>query len=289
LGAPAQSGGRYLALVLSALVVPAAAWATWPVVGPAASLWAGLLIALHPRLLRTAEWIQPEHLTALLWLVFGGLLWRGRRRSAAALLAFAYLARPEALVLLPIWWLYEMTRERQTWRQMIAATTVTVALILPYLILLRTTSGEWMVSGKSEWAYQQAQVQVTSDRQPVSRQELNRMSADSRSLVEHLSSDPIGFLRGYGRRWVYLLDHLRNALGWPLLVLGLVGAGVHLRAKPYAARFYLPLLLLPCIPIVVVHARHVLPYLPTLLVAAVAAVHCAIRLAVGCMKARISR
>jgi 4-amino-4-deoxy-L-arabinose transferase-like glycosyltransferase len=279
LGASPQWSGRYLALLLSALVVPVAMWASRPILGQHAAVAAGLLIALHPRLLKTAEWIQPEHLTAALWLAFGGALWRRQRLLAGAALGLAYLSRPEAALVLPLWWLYELVVERRAWRHMLAATAVVLALALPYLLHLRSSVGEWVLTGKTEWVYKLAQLEVREGGQPASREELRRVLDDLPTLSMQMRHEPAAFLAGYGKRLLYAFDYLKDALGWPLFLLGWLGVGGTLWRDGETARLFLPLVLLLCIPVVVVHSRHVLPYVPMLLVAAVAAAQSVLRLA----------
>ncbi|MCZ6508328.1 MAG: hypothetical protein O7A04_09825 [Acidobacteria bacterium] len=288
LGAPPRWSGRYLALLLSALVVPAAMWASRPILGRPAAVAAGLLIALHPRLLKTAEWIQPEHLTAALWLVFGGALWRRQRLLAGAALGLAYLSRPEAALVLPLWWCYELAVDWRAWRRMLAASAVVLTLALPYLLHLRSSVGEWVLTGKTEWVYQLAQLEVRSDRQPVSREESRRLIADQPTLSAQMRHEPARKAAGYGERLLYAFDYLQDALGWPLFLLGWLGVGGQLWRQRETARLFLPLTLLLCIPVVVVHARHVLPYAPMLLVAAVAAGQSALRLARDRAVARMS-
>jgi hypothetical protein len=268
-------------------VAPAALWASRPVLGHWAAIASGLLVALHPRLLKTAEWVQPEHLTAALWLLFGGLLWRRHRVAAAVVLAFAYLTRPESALLLPLWWLYELVVDRRSWRSMAPATAIALALMLPYLVFLRATVGEWVLTGKSDWVHQQGRVQAASGRQAVSRERFDQLVNERRSAPEQARSGSAQLARDWGLRLFYAFDHLKNALGWPLFVLGWLGVAFHFRHRRDAARLYLPLTLLGLIPVVVVHARHVLPYVPTLLIAAVAAIQSATRLARGRGEARI--
>jgi 4-amino-4-deoxy-L-arabinose transferase-like glycosyltransferase len=270
-GAPPHGSARYLALLLSALAAPAALWAARPLLGGHAALAAGLLVAFQPRLLKTAEWIQPEHLTAVLWLVFGGALLRRRRLLAAAALGLAYLSRPEAALLLPIWWLFELVVEPRAWRRMLVASILSLAIAAPYVLHLRSALGAWALTGKTEWVYQLGWVEVEGDRQPVAHQDYRRIVDATPGPTEHLRRSPGRFAAGYARRLVYAGDYLKEALSWPLFVLGWLGLGAALWRDRERARFFLPLALLVCVPVVVVHARHVLPYVPLLLVAAVAA------------------
>jgi 4-amino-4-deoxy-L-arabinose transferase-like glycosyltransferase len=272
LGAPPHDSARFLALLLSALAAPVAVWAAAPLLGWRAASLAGLLVALHPRLLKTAEWIQPEHLTAVLWLVFGGALWRRQWWLAGAALGLAYLSRPEAALLLPIWWLYEMLVERREWRRMVGASLLALGLAFPYLLHLRSAVGSWVLTGKTEWVYQLGQVETVGGRQPVAHDEYRRIVGATPGPLEHLRRAPGEFVGGYLHRLLYAADYLKDALGWPLFVLAWLGVGDALWRHRDAARLFLPLALLACVPIVVVHARHVLPYVPLLLLAAVESV-----------------
>ncbi len=105
LGAEPAAAGRAVGLLTSAAAAPLAVWAFWPLLGGRAAALGGLLVALHPRLLVTAERIQPEALSALCLLLVAALWARGRHGASVLAAALGYLARPECIVLVPLVWL----------------------------------------------------------------------------------------------------------------------------------------------------------------------------------------
>ena len=100
----------------------------------------GLLVALHPRLLVTAERMQPEALAALFLLLFCGWWWRDRPWGVAVAAAWAYLARPEAAALLVLVWIVVQVSiiGYVSWLQPATAVGGLLVLLLSWLLPRRS-------------------------------------------------------------------------------------------------------------------------------------------------------
>jgi len=269
LGVDAHWAGRALGLLTSALAAPLLAWALGPLVGWRWSLAGGFFVALHPRLLVTAERMQPEALAAALLLLFGGWWIRDRPWGVALAAVLAYLTRPEAFMLLPLAGILALTNRAQPRRRWIAPIVVALLFALPYLLHLRQATGHWTVTGKAGWVYALGVAEAQEGNEPIAIEDLRQVEADVQSPWEHAWSRPGDFARGYARRLGLGLGYLGAAASWSVLVLGLLGLGVMARNRLRVGGLLIPLALLLIIPIGVVHARHVLPYLPVLVGAAI--------------------
>ncbi len=272
MGAPPHDAGRWTGLVTSALAVPIAIWALLPLVGRRWALVAGALILVHPRLLVTAERIQPEALAATCLLLFAGCWAREWRLGVAVAAAGAYLTRPEGFFLMPSLWAVVWRTDSRAWRRWLGATAFALLLAAPYLIYLRRTTGEWTLTGKVEWAYSLGRAESAIGNRPIDRIDLDASEYRVGTPLEHLIAEPREAIGDYLRRLGYALGYLGKALSWPLFAVSLVGLWLAARSAPRAAGWWPPLALIFVIPVAVVHYRHVLPYLPLLLASAVCAV-----------------
>ena len=269
-GADPHVAGRAVGLLTSALAAPLAVWAFLPWLSRRWALGAGVLVALHPRLLVTAERIQPEALTALCLLLFAGCWSRDRPWGVAIAVALAYLARPEAAFLLPLVALLALANEGRAARRWLAPIALAMLIALPYLLHIRSATGEWALTGKVHWVYVLGVLEARSGNEPVAPAALEAVEEEVDSPWEHMRRDPVAALGGYSSRLAYAVAYLGSAVWWPILALAGVGLVVSGRQGRPVGAVLLPLALLLLIPVSVVHARHVLPYLPLLFAAAVA-------------------
>lgn len=119
------------------------------------------LLAVHPGLVRSAASVLADSTYAALVATGAWLAWRALARArrglfvaAAAVLAVAYLARPEAAVYLAGLFVAGVVIARHrgalgSWMPSMAAALGTAVLIAgPYLVFLRRTLGHWTLSGK---------------------------------------------------------------------------------------------------------------------------------------------
>lgn len=279
IGLDPHLAGRWTGLVTSAAAVPAAMWAIAPLVGRRLALAAGLLVLVHPRLLVTAERIQPEALGAVWLLLFAGCWGRAvlagtgsRRRSRAVgwaagvgvATAAAYLTRPEGILLLLWLWVVVAVHDRRRWRRWLAATAVAVLLSAPYLAYLHRVTGSWTITGKSDWVYRLGVIEAESGNRPIEIEALDDPSYQVGSALGHWRDEPRAAAAGYLRRLGFAARYLGEAVWWPLLIA--IGAAAAIAARrPALAGWLAAAGLLLVIPLGVVHARHVLPYLPLLL------------------------
>ncbi|MFN0059573.1 MAG: glycosyltransferase family 39 protein [Planctomycetota bacterium] len=122
-------------------------------------LMLGLLAALHPYFVRASADIMSDALfLALIALALRQAVLASERRgwltvaSAGGLVGIAYLARPEALALLPafaVYWWLSMRRERvrlAAWILLAGATAL--LLVVPYMITLHNETGQWLITRK---------------------------------------------------------------------------------------------------------------------------------------------
>ena len=97
----------------------------------------------HALIASTSDLSEASYTAVLLgaWLA-----WRAERRwSAGALFGFAYLIRPEALGIFGLLVIVRTVRERVLpWRPLATA----AAFVVPYLIWVRSVTGEWSLSSK---------------------------------------------------------------------------------------------------------------------------------------------
>ena len=264
LGAPPQIAGRAIALLSSAAAAPLALWLAWPLLGRRWSLLAGIAVALHPRLLVTAERLQPEALAALGLLAVAGLLVRARPDRALPAAALCYLSRPEGLFLLPAIWIAALAAGRARWRGLLLPTALACLLIAPYLIHLRIATGGWTPIGKASWIYTLGVLEARTPGAAISHQQLERAAVEIGSPWRHLRQRPGEVVTGYLVRLRLALSYLLEGVYWPLALLAAVG----LAAVERRRALLVPLSLIAIIPLAFVNARHLLPYLPLVLVLA---------------------
>jgi hypothetical protein len=265
LGAEPQAAGRSLALLISSLAAPLVAWALAPLLAPRWLLAAAGAVALHPRLLLTAERMQPEALSALLLLLFAGWWVRDCPWGVAVASALAYLARPEAVLLLPLAWVVVLVANRPSWRRWLAPSALALLMVSPYLAHLRSATGQWTVTGKASWVYAMGVAEARQGDEPVPFEELRRLESELVSPWAHARQHPWAAASGYLGRLGRALGYLGSALWWPLLALAVVGVVDLWRAGAAVGGVLLPLSLVLALPVGVVFARHLLPYLPLLL------------------------
>lgn len=132
--------------------------------GRASGVAAGLLFAVHPRLVEVGAAVQSDGLHLALVLIAASCGWRALSSRhwrpslwAGAACGFAYLTRPEGLivaVVLGVWLGIDRVRGMRGWRQTLQLATgfgVALALVAgPYLVALRVESGDWRLSPKKE-------------------------------------------------------------------------------------------------------------------------------------------
>lgn len=147
------SGG----VAVAALYLLAREW-----VGTRGALIAGLLFAVHPRMVAVGRSVQSDGLHLALFLVAVLLAWRAlaSRRPSRALASglacgLAYLARPEGLavaVVTAVWLGADVLGHRLALRRAVAlAAAFALGLLLtagPYFATLRSLRGEWTLSQK---------------------------------------------------------------------------------------------------------------------------------------------
>ena len=205
--------------------------------------WALLAAAIFLALPETitsssSDLSESSYLVALLgaWLVFE------RRPSwlAGLLFGFAYLVRPEALLVFAALCVHASVRHR---RILFAAALGCLVFVVPYVVFLHGATGSWMLSSKH--AFLEAAV-------------------DERSVVELVQ-------QWSGNFWD-LLQPLSGIIGGPLVALAVVGAVVHRGRTLYA---FLPLLLLPVFTFRM-EARYWIPLLPFVFLYATLGVRAAI-------------
>lgn len=195
---------------------------TWALVGAA-------IVLFLPHAVFYSK-IDMSEMTYACFLLGGWLIWdRGRQFCAGLLFGYAYLIRPEVLLIPAALGLLRILRDRQfPWRLALGV----LIPVIPYLIFLKIQSGHWTLSSKGVFL--------------------------SLALEGNPGLSLTGLLVGNIRDMV---GGLFGLLGLPLVLLTLVGAW---RAENRWYIALLPLITLPLFPFPML-PRFWLPYLPFLL------------------------
>lgn len=152
------------------LVVPVALLA-WRLFGRTAAVFAGALVAAHPFLIVMSLQATSEalFLLTLLGAVLLGVLaldlrHAGWAAAAGAATGLSYLARPQAVLLLPLTLLFMLgvaRARRLSWRallpHLLALGLATAMFMLPNILYLHRHTGQWLLDGKSEGVRHMAQ------------------------------------------------------------------------------------------------------------------------------------
>jgi len=218
-GVDPRSAGIGLALIVGSLLPVVTGLLFARVLGSAPGIAAALAVTLHPFLASFSRWIQPESLAALLVIGFVLLWHRGALRSAGVVLALGYLARPEVLLLLPVWAAVVLADRKVPRRRMLIAIGCCIVVTLPYLIYLWSATGRFCITGKDVWVYINGIAQVETGNQPVSPAILSRLEQEVPGVAWHILTHPLSFLSGYAVRWGYMLRNLVSLILWPLVPL----------------------------------------------------------------------
>jgi hypothetical protein len=177
--------------------------------------------------------IDMSEMTYACFILGGWMIWhRGRRFTAGLVFGYAYLIRPEVLLIPAVLGLLQIWRERTVpWRLALGA----LIPVVPYLVFLKIQSGHWTLSSKGVFL--------------------------SLALEDNPGTGMAGLVLN---NLMEIFAGLAGLLGVPLVVLALAGAwGSNNRwliaLLPLA---FLPLFPFPMLP------RFWLPYLPFLLMGA---------------------
>lgn len=213
------------------LVAAAFAMLRRPLGAPAALLGAALL-AIQPLAVRLSTGAMSDLLAAVLLAGAWLLLRRGAWARTGLLLGYAYVVRPELILVLAAVVVSELHRTRRVpWRLGLAA----AVCVAPYLVFARLASGQWTLSGKSGF--------LAAGLADVQQRGLGAV------LAENLPE---------------LLAGLPAQLGWPLVLLAVLGLAVR---PGRHLLFMLPILVLPIFTFRM-DARYWVPYLPFWILAA---------------------
>ncbi len=294
------SGQIVSILTGSLLVIPTYRLAQVLFASRRAALIAGVLVVVNPLLLghSLTGLSESTHALFLLLGLYAG--WQAfalqsvsRGLLFGAFMALAFLTRGEASInfLCSLLFLSALISRTTPLRQRLAlsaaALLVFLLLALPYLIYLRQTCGQWILSGKTTCNILRAEAMDTSpsylDAVRTSMQEsyavdpdgrLTLYSMPQRTLPGFLIANPAKtahrFTRNLGEELVRIA-----ATGWILLALAMIGLGTSLRSpKNVLASMYLSLQVLPLFIILTVmrlhpagipYGRFWVPYVPLLL------------------------
>ena len=198
---------------------------------PIALLGAAIVLFLPENLLLAKRAMSENAYTCVIlasWL----LLSRRRLVPAGLALGYAYLIRPEALLIAVAVAIFLLIRERSLPWRFVAAVLVPV---VPYLLFIHSQSGTWSLTGKGMFL--------------------------ARTTQEHPG---LRIFALAGRNLVVLGQRLIGLVGLPLVLLSLLGI---VRRPGRWLLFCLPLLILPFFSFAMV-TRFWVPYLPFLLLAA---------------------
>lgn len=276
-GADVGSAGRWVGLVSSAAAAPASVWLVWGVLGclrrqarGADRLvgWvAGLLVCVHPRLLVTAERIQPVGLAAVLLILFVACWVRKSWWNMALVASLGFLARPELAILLPAGLLVILLDDRRAWRRMAGPALLALALSAPWLLHLKAATGEWALTGKVRWTY--AMARLEGEESVLSAKDVAAAEETMGRIGAHVLEDPMAATAGYFGRLVEAVGHIARALYLPLFALAGLGLWL-LRRSSAGGPILVALSPVMLLPLGAVQARHALVWTPFLLAVAVA-------------------
>lgn len=225
--------------------------------------WAALFVALHFALVATAADVQPEALTGafLFWFL---LLWaRKERVMASVVLSFACVTRPEVILLVPVWGIWELWFLKENWRKIAVCLIIIMVFTAPFLFYLKSVTGRFCLSGKDRWVYVLGVTQYRWFGEPMPIDKVREVEADTISAARHLQDHPGEAVSGYFFRWGLLLRNLFHLTGWylvPFVILGWIALGGAPKKERWILLF--PLFLLPVLPLGFTLKRHLLPILP---------------------------
>ncbi len=147
-GLPVELAGRLAAALAGVAALPLVHAATRRLLGARAAAVAVLVAAVHPALVKASADVLPETLAGALllaWFVrLHGARDAGALGSAGALAGAAYLARPEAALLVPLGLARAARRARPG--ALVAYAAAALLVMAPALLALRARSGTWQLS-----------------------------------------------------------------------------------------------------------------------------------------------
>ena len=260
-----QGTGILLALLISSLIPVAVGTLFERHFGYASGLTAALFIALHPYLIAFGRMIQPEGLTAVLYIWFLALWMRGNLEMGGIVLGLAYLSRPEAFLLMPPWVAIETWRRRHAPARVILAVSLFLLVCSPQLVYLKAATGRFCLSGKDLWVYVNGIAQVYTNNQPVPLELLRQLEKEVTGIFSHILGDPLLFLDGYLFRGRILLENLAFLITLPAIPLMVVGLFLcWTRSRSTCLVICFPLIILFIMPVGMTHRHHLLTVLPIL-------------------------
>ena len=230
-----------LAAVALMLVVYALARRTLEPAWASLAVW---LVALHPLLAVYGGVVMTE--STVLALSYGALLWMERERffAGGVTMGFAYLVRPEALVLAPLGALCA----RGPMRKFLLVLAGVAIVMAPYVGYLRWERGSWMISPKTVLVRptlgknQSAEWRVGPGGAPPPEERIG--------FVQRLRWAAPSVAQNYGPGLLEHLGLLLRSWPWPLMLLSALGWAAWRRAllAPLLMELGLPLLAVPFDP-----------------------------------------
>lgn len=200
--------------------------------GRSVGLAAAAIVLFLPLSLQLSR-IELSEMSYACVLTAAWLFWeRGRRWLPGLLLGYAYLIRPEALLVVVALLVHEWMRARRIgWRLGLGA----AIFVLPYLVFLRSATGHWLLSSKAVFV-----------QEAVAGLSLSALA--SRTLHN---------------AWIFSVRAVQ-VLGWSLAALAVLGL---VRRPGRWLLFLMPLTIVPFFSFSM-EPRFWVPYLPFLLLAA---------------------
>jgi 4-amino-4-deoxy-L-arabinose transferase-like glycosyltransferase len=273
-----ETRGRSVALIAGLLSLGAIVLLAFRFGGRVTALFALILAAFHPWLVRAAAVPQPETLYILFVALGLWLLWRegGALASAVAAgvcLAAAYLARPEGMLVGGVAVCSSIVLERSNpgrFARAAVAVAVMALLTAPYLVWLRQQVGYWTLTGKASEVFFIGQAMDENDGEPPSAELVGRLQEEGRDGVTAYSlAHPGAVLHRIGRLLAILFLWIIPRGVGPLGIAGLCALAI-LR-PPGASRALLaalPAAVLPLMAFSHPEQRVVASTLPFLFIAA---------------------